>query len=467
VSTTNPDATSAGAPAAGPMGAGLNGGSGLNGGNGGNGQNGGNGRKAVIASRSGPGEREAMLACVAAIIIYLVLSYLVFVRPGVSRSEHLLAVLLPAAILALSADLWPRLQAGLRASLALLYGAFALVTGLVSVSRLRVEGASPSALCGLLPLAAGAVLIALGLWLLWVSRKRGGALWWTLVRRALILIAALFVVYWVVLPVGMAIIATERPSEPVKAADLGRPYEKVTLTTRDGLELSAWYVPSKNRAAIVTFPRQWTIAQARMLARNGYGVLLVDPRGYGDSQGDPNAYGWGSTKDIDAAVAWLRRRPDVERRRIGGLGVSMGGEQMLEAAASNRGLKAVVSEGAGVRSVREALLRRGSNPLELALQYPQDLVQTVSVWLLGGEPVPISLKNASLLIAPRATFLIYGEDGQEIEKAVNPVYYDAAFSPKAIWMVPGAGHAQGIEAQPGEYERLVVGFFDRTLLAGE
>jgi pimeloyl-ACP methyl ester carboxylesterase len=302
------------------------------------------------------------------------------------------------------------------------------------------------------------------LWVLWVSRKRGGALWWTLVRRVLLLVAALFVVYWVVLPVGMAIIATERPSEPVKAADLGRPYENVTLTTRDGLELGAWYVPSQNHAAIVTFPRQWTIAQARMLAKHGYGVLLVDPRGYGDSQGDPNAYGWGSTQDIDAAVAWLRRRPDVQRRRVGGLGLSMGGEQMLEAAASNRGLKAVVSEGAGIRSVRESLLRRGPSPIELALQYPQDLVQTISVWLLGGQPVPISLRSASLLIAPRATFFIYGEDGQEVEKAVNPVYYDAAFSPKSIWMVPGAEHTQGIGTQPEEYEHLVVGFFDRTLL---
>ena len=83
----------------------------------------------------------------------------------------------------------------------------------------------------------------------------------------------------------------------------------MTLVTRDGVELSAWYVPSLNRAAIVTFPRAWTIAQARMLVSNGYGVLLVDPRGYGDSEGDPNAYGWGSTRDIDAAVAWLRRRP--------------------------------------------------------------------------------------------------------------------------------------------------------------
>ncbi len=273
------------------------------------------------------------------------------------------------------------------------------------MDRLRVEGVGASGLCGVLPLVAGAVLVALGVWLLWVSRKRGGPLWWTLLRRALVLVAALFVVYWVVLPVSMAIVATERPSVPVKAVDLGRPYEKVTLTTRDGLKLSAWYVPSLNHAAVITFPRQWTTEQARMLVKNGYGVLLVDPRGFGDSQGDPDAYGWGSAKDIDAAVAWLRRRPDVQRRRIGGLGLSMGGEQMLEAAALNPGLKAVVSEGAGIRSVREALLPRGPSQLELALQYPQALVQTVSVWLLSGEPVPISLKNASLLIAPRATSL--------------------------------------------------------------
>ena len=404
----------------------------------------------------------------AAIIVYLVLAYLVFVRPGVSRSEHLLAVLLPAAILALSADLWPRLQAGLRASLALLYGVFSLVTGLVCVARLRVEGASASAVCGLLPLAAGAVLIVLGVWLLWVSRKRGG--------RAVVDAACAALCCWsrrCSSSTGSWCRSAWPSSPPSARASRSRPPTSGARTRRSRSpratvsKLSAWYVPSLNHAAIVTFPRQWTIAQARMLAKNGYGVLLVDPRGYGDSQGDPNAYGWGSTKDIDAAVAWLRRRPDVQRRRIGGLGLSVGGEQMLEAAASNRGLKAVVSEGAGIRSVREALLRRGPSPLELALQYPQDLVQTASVWLLGGEPVPISLKNASLLIAPRAAFFIYGEDGQEVEKAVNPVYYDAAFSPKAIWMVPGAGHTQGIETQPEEYERLVVGFFDRVLLGEE
>ena len=224
-------------------------------------------------------------------------------------------------------------------------------------------------------------------------------------------------------------------------------------------------MPSRNHAAVVTFPRAWTIRQARMLVKAGYGVLLVDPRGYGTSEGDPNAYGWGSARDVDAAVAWLRHRPDVQRRRIGGLGLSMGGEVMIEAAARNPGLKAVVSEGAGIRSVRESLLRRGPNFVEKALQFPQDLMQTVAVWVLSGETVPMSLKNASLLISPRAVFFIYGEDGQAVEKAVNPVYYDAAFAPKAIWEVPGAGHTRGIETRPLQYRSLVVGFFDRTLLA--
>jgi alpha/beta superfamily hydrolase len=327
-----------------------------------------------------------------------------------------------------------------------------------------VEGFGAAGVAGVLPLVAGAVLVGLGTWLLWASRKRGGALWWTVLRRALIAVGALLVVYWVILPVSMAIFATERPRDAVEPVSLRRPHEDVTLTTRDGVRLSAWYVPPLNRAAVVTFPRAWTVKQARMLVKHGYGVLMVDPRGYGESEGDPNAYGWGSAADIDAAVAWLRRRDDVRNRRIGGLGLSMGGEQMIEAAARNRGLKAIVSEGAGMLSVREAFSRRGQNALELALQYPQDLVQTISVWLLGDEPAPPPLTVAAAQISPQAVFFIYGEDGQEVEKALNPVLYDAAFPPKAIWEVPGAGHTGGIAAQPEEYERRVIGFFDRTLL---
>jgi len=451
-------------PATSTVAASAEGGSTAGGGGGGAAANGAGSAFATPVRRPGPRERTVLLSCVTAVVVYLVLNYFVFLRPGVSRIDHVLAVVVPAAILVSAAELWHRMPAGLRASLALVFGALALVTGLVAAARVRTEGLGAAGAVGILPLVAGVTLIGLGVWLLWASRKRGGALWWTVVRRVLVVLAALLVAYWVVLPVSMAIFATERPRDAVERVDLGRPYEDVKLITRDGVTLSAWYVPPLNEAAIVTFPRAWTVDQARMLVTNGYGVLMVDPRGYGDSEGDPNAYGWGSAADIHAAVSWLRRRDDVRRRRIGGLGLSMGGEQMIEAAARSSRLKAVVSEGAGIRSAREALARRGPSVLELALQYPQDLVQTASVWLLGDENVPPPLTEAVAQISPRAVFLIYGGQGQEIEKVMNPVYYAAALPPKAIWEVPGARHTGGIEAQPEEYERRVIGFFDRTLL---
>ena len=84
-----------------------------------------------------------------------------------------------------------------------------------------------------------------------------------------------------------------------------------------------------------------------MLARHGYGVLILDRRGVGDSEGDGSMFGWGGTPDIHAAVDFLKARPDVDPARIGGIGFSVGGEEMLQAAAENPDLAAVVSEGAG------------------------------------------------------------------------------------------------------------------------
>jgi hypothetical protein len=46
----------------------------------------------------------------------------------------------------------------------------------------------------------------------------------------------------------------------------------------------------------------------------------------------------------------------------------------------------------------------------------------------------------------------------------KPTYLDAARAPKAIWKVPEAGHTEGLDARPEDYERRVIGFFDRYLL---
>jgi fermentation-respiration switch protein FrsA (DUF1100 family) len=200
-----------------------------------------------------------------------------------------------------------------------------------------------------------------------------------------------------------------------------------------------------------------------MLARHGYGVLLFDRRGEGESEGDPNIFGWKGERDVRAAVEFLRSRPDVDPERIGGIGLSVGGEMMLEAAAESDGLAALVSEGAGIRSIREGLAVPGTRKrIEAVLAHT---VVTPAIALFSNSTPPASLEDLAARIAPKPVFFIYAVPGQGGEAELTESFYAAAREPKQIWLVPGAGHTGGIEAQPEEYERRVVGFFDEALLA--
>jgi dienelactone hydrolase len=205
--------------------------------------------------------------------------------------------------------------------------------------------------------------------------------------------------------------------------------------------------------------RTGAAAHARMLVRHGYGVLLLDRRGGGESDGDYNAFGWGGEADLAAAVGFLRGRPDVDPDRIGGLGLSVGGELLLQAAAHTRALRAVVSEGAGVRSLAEHLHTPGVGRLQR--WFSNWVVQTAALALLSNTSPPEDLTRLVARMSPRALMLIeagHGAGGEEL----NPVYLAAAGEPKSLWRAQG-GHTGALATQPAEYERRVVSFFDRAL----
>jgi hypothetical protein len=377
-------------------------------------------------------------------------------EPGTGASDHALRWLASIALLLAALVVARRGRDGARALVGLLLGVLAIEATALSIADTLAGGARGEDWTGFLLAPVGPVLIGLGVVLLWRSRQPQGR---RFVRRALLAVGSLVAVYWLVLPVVVAIAATHRPRSEPEPPSLGTPWEEVTITTGDGLELAGWYVPSRNGAAIVSFPtRGGKVPQARMLARNGYGVLLLDMRGYDGSEGDPNMFGWGATKDLDAAVDWLERRPDVEDGRIGGLGFSVGGEVLIEAAAANEAIRAVVSEGAGVRSVREAALRGPAGWADL----PREAVQTAALAVLSATAPPPSLEDLAARIAPRPLLLIYAARGQGGED-LNPQYFDAAGQPKGIWRVDEGGHTGAYEADPAAYERRVVGFFDLAL----
>ena len=394
---------------------------------------------------------------IALVAVHAAVDSFIVPEPGTGADDHLLRGLATLAVLALAAAAYPRLRAGGRAALSAFLGLLALEGAGLAIADARAVGARGEDWTGFLLLPLGLALIGSAAILLWRSRKPGRPRY---LRRAGIAAVAVLAVYWLVIPVAIGILATHRPRADVAVADLGRPYEEVTIRTSDGLNLAAWYLPSRNGAAILSYPtRRGKLPQARVLALHGYGVLLLDARGYDGSEGDPNVFGWDGAKDIDAAIAWLQTRPDVRDDRIGGIGFSVGGEMMLQAAASNTGLRAVVSEGAGVRSVREHLLRGPRGWFSL----PEIAVQTAAVTVMSGTPPPPSLSDLVDRIAPRPLLLIYagrGGGGEEL----TPKYYDAAAVPKVLWRIDEAGHTGGFQVRPREYEERVVGFFDRVLL---
>ena len=407
-----------------------------------------------------PTAREVGTFRITALLLALQALLDVFLAPqqGTRWSDHLAAGLVPLALLAAATTFYSRLPAGVRAALGAAVALLALEAAALAVAAVTRGSARLSDSVSLLLWPAGLALGCVAATTLWRSRRGGGHRY---VRRTLIALGALVGVYTTLLPVAVALYATHRPRTDVRPADLGAPHQTVTVTTADGLDLAAWYVPSRNGAAVISFPtRIGKLDHARMLVRHGYGVLVLDMRGYDESEGSPNAFGWGATRDLDAAVAWLQRRPDVRQGRIGGIGFSVGGEQMLEAAAANPGLRAVVSEGAGERSVREGLIRGPRGWLAI----PTATVETAAVSILSDTMPPSSLEDVAARIAPRPIFLIYagrGGGGEEL----NPEYYRAAKQPKTIWKIPESRHVGGLSARPGEYERRVIGFFDHALRA--
>jgi uncharacterized protein len=412
----------------------------------------------------GVGRNESTLAAAAiAIVAFHVLDDSFFQpQRGTSAADHLVSGLVPFAASVAVALVYRRLRPGLRAALAGLLGLFGIVTGIESAYYLHAGRMSGDDYSGLAAIGGGLVLIGVAVTTLWGSRRIDQSLVRRWLRRCLTTIGVVLVGYALVLPFLVSYVLTHTARAFVPVAHLGAAHEEVTFRTADGLQLNGWYVPSRNGAAVISFPgRKGTQKPARMLARHGYGVLLFDRRGEGESEGDPNAWGWAGHQDVEAAVRFLRQRPDVERDRIGGIGLSVGGEMMLESAARAPGLKAVVSEGAGERSIREILDLTGSGKWG---DVPSYAALSAGIALFSNNTPPKSLKDLVGGIAPTPVFFVYGEHGQDGERNLNPTYYAAAGQPKMIWEVPGSGHVGGIDARPKEYERRVVGFFDRTLL---
>jgi len=312
------------------------------------------------------------------------------------------------------------------------------------------------------PFAVLAVALAAGTVGLVRSRPRAAGRAWRWSRPLLTGLAALLLLVAVVAPVGGAVWLTQAPREHVAADALPIAHLDVTLHTRDGLELAAWYVPARNRAAIVVAhggggTREGSVRHALALARHGYGVLLYDARGNGESEGRHDAMGWTWEPDVEAAVTWLSHRPDVDPERIGALGISTGAEAVLQAAAHDRRIAAVVSDGAIARNLAETRQLEGADEIQ-GVPFYGLMYASLRVLTRAHQPPP--LQELVPAIAPRSVLLI--ASGESVERTMNRAYHEAA-PQSELWELPDVGHTLGLRDRSAAYERRVTTFLDRAL----
>ena len=250
-------------------------------------------------------------------------------------------------------------------------------------------------------------------------------------------------------------------------------YEAVTFPSTDGLLLAGWFIFPKdengNGAAIIlchghASTRAELLPEAAILVRHGYGTLLFDFRGHGESEGDLVTLGHDEVQDVQGAVAYLLTRPEVAPDRIGVLGRSMGGATVIRAAARIPEIRAVVTEGA-YASLADTIANDFTNLTGLPKFPFAPLMVTLGEWQTGLDTSLVRPVDDVTQISPRPVLLIHGLSDTVIPPENARRLYRAAGEPKSLWLPEGVGHGTSARQQPAEFEARVVTFFDAALLS--
>ncbi|MGZ4739088.1 MAG: alpha/beta hydrolase [Ilumatobacteraceae bacterium] len=299
-----------------------------------------------------------------------------------------------------------------------------------------------------------------------ISLGRGAHGW----RRWLIAPVGLVVAFVIVSAVFPAVYATNVPRPPLgsqRPSDRGLNYSDATFETVDGFTLRGWYIPPTNRAAVVLLhgassTRTSVLDQAVVLAHHGYGVLLFDARGHGQSEGRAMEFGWYGDRDIAAAVTYLQTRSDVDPQRIAAVGMSMGGEEAIGAMATDGRIRAAVAEGATNRVYADTTwladeygIRGGA---QLAIEW---LTYHLADFLTAASP-PTPLRRAVQEASPRPILLIAAGKVKD-EQLVGESLRANAPGNVTLWVADGADHTGGLAARPAEWTRQVTDFLDAAM----
>ena len=251
-------------------------------------------------------------------------------------------------------------------------------------------------------------------------------------------------------------------------ASVGLGYEKVELRSTDGVRLGAWWVPAEGSSRAAVLVPGWggsksdehVLRTAPVYNHAGYGVLMIDPRAQGESDGTRRTLGFREVRDVLGALSWLQKR-GYETGAIVLHGWSMGGTTAMRAAPGT-GVAAVVEE-AGSADL----------PLLLGDKIPE-IIRFGGVFmpgiLLAGRLFPDfdawavrPVREATKLSEEGVPLFVIHSTGDELVPYEHAAMLAAAYPGARVWKLEEYGHVEACHHP--DYGRRVTGFLE-TLVAG-
>jgi alpha-beta hydrolase superfamily lysophospholipase len=207
--------------------------------------------------------------------------------------------------------------------------------------------------------------------------------------------------------------------------------------------------------------RVGTLSYAKMLLHHGYSVVMMDARAHGESEGPIATYGWKERDDTRVVVDELLVTESPHC--LFALGESMGAAVALQSAGIEPRIEGVVAE-SSFRNLREVTYDYAglhwSPLLGKTLFRPASMAALPRMEKEGGfRAGDVSPERA---VATRAfpVLLICDGGDKTIPCRHSEAIYTAAIGPKSLWRVRGASHTGAYGAQPVEFERRILAFFE-------
>lgn len=234
-------------------------------------------------------------------------------------------------------------------------------------------------------------------------------------------------------------------------ADIGLSFQDVWLTTEDGTKLHSWFIPAeKNNAVVLFFHGNAGNISHRLESINifnqiGLSVMIIDYRGYGQSEGVPNEAGTYQ----DARAAWEYLTKKFASNQIVIFGRSMGGAVATEL---TRELSAMVGDTSKpVALILESTFTSVPNlGRELYPVFPIGLLATIRYDSLT------KMKDIALPV-----LVIHSPDDEIIPYSHGQALFAAAREPKQFYSLQG-DHNNGFRLSP-KYPQVLRDFIHRYI----